>query len=92
MTVAVLGFDKPRARVGRSLYLVTSREACRPMPRFWRHKQRFGLDEHARAYEELFERLIQEHFEEFHEQLSDEARVVHWDGSVCSRTTRHSSA
>ena len=31
----------------------------------WRHKQRFGLERHARAYEELFERLAEEPFEEF---------------------------
>jgi hypothetical protein len=79
---AVLGFDKPRARVGRSLYLVTSKEGVPSDATVWRHKQRFGLDEHARAYKELFERVVTEHFEEFPEQMSDEARVVHWDGSV----------
>ena len=79
---AALGFDKHRDHVGRSQRLVTSREGVPSDATVWRHKQRFGLDEHARAYEELFERLLQEHFEEFPEQLSDEARVVHWDGSV----------
>jgi hypothetical protein len=79
---AVLGFDRRRDRVGRSLRLVTSKEGVPSDATVWRHKQRFGLDEHARAYEELFERLVMEHFEEFPEEMSDEARVVHWDGSV----------
>jgi hypothetical protein len=34
-----------------------------------RHKQRFGTEAHTAAYRELFERLIQEHFQEFPEEL-----------------------
>ncbi|MGH2852615.1 MAG: hypothetical protein ACRDLF_00265 [Solirubrobacteraceae bacterium] len=79
---AVLGFDKARDRVGRSLRLVTSFEGVPSEATVWRHKRRFGLDEHARAYRELFERLLEEHFEEFPKQMSEEARLVHWDGSV----------
>jgi hypothetical protein len=78
-----LGFhERPRNRVGRSLRLVTSKEGVPSDATVWRHKRRFGLDEHARAYRELFERLVKEHFEEFPEQMSEEARLVHWDGSV----------
>jgi hypothetical protein len=64
-----------------SLHLVTSKEGVPSDATVWRHKQRFGLEEQARAYKELFDRLVTEHFEEFPKQMSD-ARVVHWDGSV----------
>jgi hypothetical protein len=78
---AVLGFDRPRKRVGAGLRLVKSLDGVPSEVTIWRHKQRFGLDEHLAAYRELFERLVQEHFEEFPE-LAEEARVVYWDGSV----------
>jgi hypothetical protein len=78
----LLGFDKPRDRVGRGLRLVTSKEGVPSEATVWRHLQRFGLSEHARASWELFERVAKEHFEEFPEQMSEEARLVHWDGSV----------
>jgi len=79
---AALGFDRHRDRVGRSLHLVTSMEGVPSEATVWRHKQRFGLDEHVAAYRELFARIVKEHFEEFPEQMSEEARLVHWDGSV----------
>jgi hypothetical protein len=79
---ATLGFDRPRKRVGRSLHVVTSLDTVPSEATVWRHKRRFGLDAHARAYRELFERIVAEHFEEFPEQMSEEARLVHWDGSV----------
>jgi len=79
---AVLGFNKHRGHMGRTLRLVTSREEGVPSEAtVWRHKKRFGLDAHSRAYREQFERLVQEHLEEFPE-LAEEARLVHWDGSV----------
>jgi hypothetical protein len=77
----VLGFDRPRKRVGAGLRLVRSLDGVPSEATVWRHKQRFGLAEHVAAYRELFERLVQDHFEEFPE-LADEARLVHWDGSV----------
>ncbi len=78
---AALGFTCPRKRVGRSLRLVRSSHHVPSEATVWRHKRRFGLDEHVAAYHELFERLVMEHFEEFPE-LAEEARLVHWDGSV----------
>ena len=77
----VLGFDRPRKRVGAGLRLVKSLDGVPSEVTVWRHKQRFGLDEHVAAYRELFERLVQEHFEEFPE-LAEESRVVYWDGTV----------
>jgi hypothetical protein len=76
-----LGLDRPRKRVGAGLRLVKSLDGVPSEVTIWRHKQRFGLDEHLAAYRELFERLVQEHFEEFPE-LAEEARVVYWDGSM----------
>jgi hypothetical protein len=76
-----LGFDVPRKRVGAGLRLVKSLDGVPSEVTVWRHKQRFGLDEHLAAYRELFERLVQEHFEEFPE-LAEEARLVYWDGSM----------
>jgi hypothetical protein len=78
---AALGFDRPRKRVGAGLRLVKSLDGVPSEATVWRHKRRFGLAEHVAAYRELFERLVQDHFEEFPE-LADEARLVHWDGSV----------
>jgi hypothetical protein len=46
-----------------------------------RHLQRFGLDAHVAAYRELFERITQQHFQEFPE-LAEEARLVGIDGSA----------
>lgn len=60
---AVLGFGTNRARIGRNLRLVESDERVPSVATVWRHKQRFGLERHARAYEELFERLADEAFE-----------------------------
>ncbi len=79
---AALGFDHPRKRVGRSLRLVRSSDCVPSEATVWRHKRRFGLDRHAAAYRVLFEALVREHFEEFPEQMSDEAQLVHWDGSA----------
>ena len=78
---AALGFDCPRKRVGTGLRLVRSLDGVPSEATVWRHKQRFGLDEHVAAYQELFERLVMEHFEEFPE-MAEEARLVHWDGSM----------
>jgi hypothetical protein len=79
---AVLGFDKHRERVGRSLHLVTSKEGVPSEATVWRHKNRFGLDRHVAAYRVLFEALVREHFKEFPDQMSEEAQLVHWDGSA----------
>jgi hypothetical protein len=76
-----LGFNRPRKRVGQGLRLVKSLDGVPSEVTVWRHKQRFGLDEHVAAYRELFARLVKDHFSEFPE-LADEARLVHWDGSV----------
>jgi hypothetical protein len=77
-----LGFDHPRQRVGAGLSLVRSREGVPSETTVWRHKRRFGLQRHTSAYRVLFERLVEEHFKEWGEQLSEEARLVHWDGSM----------
>jgi hypothetical protein len=77
-----LGFDQPRKRVGAGLRLVKSLDGVPSEVTVWRHKQRFGAEAHTAAYRELFERLIQEHFQEFPEELTNESRVVHWDGSI----------
>jgi hypothetical protein len=76
-----LGFDRSRKRVGAGLRLVRSLDGVPSEVTVWRHKQRFGLDEHVAAYRTLFERLVRDHFEEF-PQLAEEARLVHWDGSM----------
>jgi hypothetical protein len=76
-----LGFNQPRQRVGAGLRLVKSLDGVPSEATVWRHKQRFGPDAHVAAYRELFERLVQEHFQEFPE-LADESRLVHWDGSI----------
>ena len=78
---AALGFDHPRKRVGRGVHVVRSSDFVPSESTVWRHMQRFGLDAYVAAYHELMERLVKEHFEEFPE-LADEARLVHWDGSV----------
>jgi hypothetical protein len=77
----VLGFNRPRKRVGRCLHLVKSLDGVPSVATVWRHKNRFGLGQHAAAYGVLFETLVREHFEEFPE-LADEAQLVHWDGSA----------
>jgi hypothetical protein len=77
-----LGFDRPRKRVGAGLRVVKSLDGVPSEVTVWRHKQRFGLDAHVAAYRQLFERLVAEHFEEFPEEMHDESRIVHWDGSV----------
>ncbi len=76
-----LGFNHPRKRVGRNLRLWRSLDGVPSEATVWRHKNRFGLAEHAAAYRVLFEALVREHFEEFPE-LADEAQIVHWDGSA----------
>jgi transposase len=76
-----LGFNGPRKRVGTGLRLVKSLDGVPSEATVWRHKARFGLDEHVAAYRTLFERLVRDHFEEFPE-LAQEATLVHWDGSV----------
>ncbi len=67
--------------MGAGLRLVKSLDGVPSEATVWRHKQRFGLEAHVAAYRELFERLVQEHFQEFPE-LADESRLVHWDGSI----------
>jgi hypothetical protein len=76
-----LGFDRSRQRVGAGLRLIRSLDGVPSEVTVWRHKQRFGLDEHVAAYRTLFERLVRDHFEEFPE-LAEESRLVHWDGSI----------
>lgn len=76
-----LGFNHPRKRVGAGLRLIKSLDGVPSEATVWRHKTRFGLDEHVAAYHTLFERLVRDHFEEFPE-LVEESRLVHWDGSV----------
>jgi hypothetical protein len=77
-----LGFNQPRKRVGSGLRLIKSLDGVPSEVTVWRHKQRFGPDAHAAAYRELFERVVQEHFQEFPEELREESRLVHWDGSI----------
>jgi len=77
-----LGFDHPRKRVGAGLRLVRSLDGVPSEASVWRHRRRFGLDRHVSAYRVLFERLVEEHFEEWPEQMSAEARIVNWDGSA----------
>jgi hypothetical protein len=59
---AQLGFDSARASVGRNLLLVGSDCGVPSEATVWRHKNRFGVERHARAYDELFERLADEPF------------------------------
>ncbi len=77
-----LGFNQPRKRVGTGLRLVKSLDGVPSEATVWRHKQRFGPDAHVAAYRELFERLVQEHFQEFPEEMLEESRIVDWDGSM----------
>lgn len=78
---AALGFDDDRHDGESQLRAVKSRDGVPSEATVWRHMQRFGLDAYVAAYQELMERLLNENFEEFPE-LADEARLVHWDGSV----------
>jgi hypothetical protein len=77
-----LGFDRSRKRVGAGLRFVRSLDGVPSEVTVWRHKQRFGLDEHVAAYRQLFEQLIAEHFEQFPDEMDEESRIIHWDGSV----------
>jgi hypothetical protein len=78
---AALGFDVSRQRVGRGLRVVKSLDGVPSEATVRRHRHRWGRDAHLAAYRELFERIVRDHFEEFPE-LAEEARLVHWDGSV----------
>jgi hypothetical protein len=79
---AALGFDHPRKRVGTGLRLVRSLDGVPSEATVWRHRRRFGMRRHLHAYRVLFERLVEEHFEEWPEQMREEARIVNWDGSM----------
>jgi hypothetical protein len=77
-----LGFDRPRKRVGAGVHLVRSLDGVPSEASVWRHKARFGLLRHVNAYRVLFERLVEEHFEEWPEEMREEASIVNWDGSA----------
>ena len=79
---AALGFDRPRKRVGVGLRLVRSLDGVPSEATVWRHKRRVGLKRHTVVYRVLFERLVEEHFQEWPEEMREESRLVHWDGSA----------
>lgn len=79
---AALGFDRPRKRVGAGLRLVRSLDGVPSEASVWRHRWRFGMQRHLHAYRVLFERLVEEHFEEWGDEMREEARIVNWDGSM----------
>jgi hypothetical protein len=76
----LLGFDKPRKRYGRGVTLVKSMDGVPSEVTIWRHLQRWGLDRHIGAYQELFQRLVHEHLEDA--DFQEEARTLNIDGSV----------
>jgi hypothetical protein len=79
-TRQVLGFDKPRKRYGKGVTLIKSLDGVPSEVTVWRHLQRWGLDRHIAAYEELFDRLLQEHLQD--PDLREEARTLNIDGSA----------
>jgi hypothetical protein len=79
-TRRLLGFDKPRKRYGRGVTLVKSMDGVPSEATIWRHLQRWELARHIEAYEQLFQRLLQEHLAS--PQFREEARVLNIDGSV----------
>jgi len=79
-TRILLGFDKPRKRYGRGLTLVRSMDGVPSEATVWRHLQRWTLERHIEAYEELFQRLVGDHLED--PDFQEEARTLNIDGSV----------
>jgi hypothetical protein len=79
-TRELLGFDKPRKRYGRGVTLVKSMDGVPSEATIWRHLQRWELSRHIEAYEELFQRFVQEHLED--PDFQEEARTLNIDGSV----------
>lgn len=73
---AALGFGTRRARIGRRSLRLAEPDDDGDVPSvatIWRHKQRFGAERHARAYETLFERLAEGFAEGSSEGLREEA-------------------
>jgi hypothetical protein len=79
-TRELLGFDKPRKRYGRGVTLVKSMDGVPSEVTIWRHLQRWELERHITAYEELFQRFVREHLE--NPDFQEEARTLNIDGSV----------
>ena len=79
-TREALGFDKPRKRYGRGVTLVKSLDGVPSEVTIWRHLQRWGLDRHIAAYEELFQTLLEEHLAD--PDFQEEARTLNIDGST----------
>ncbi len=74
----IFGFNKARPRKGgavQKLHVGIPSEAT-----LSRHRSRFGERRRRRAYERLFEALVQEHLEDFPE-MREEARHLTMDGS-----------
>lgn len=79
-TRQLLGFDKPRRRVGRAIRLVKSLDGVPCETTIWKHLQRWGLGRHIEAYEALFALLVSEHLAD--PDMRQEARTLNIDGSV----------
>jgi hypothetical protein len=84
-----LGFDRPRARVGRNLRVVESLDGVPSEKTVWRHLRRFGLDRHAAAYKQLFEELVSDHIQAFPDEMAEELKMMDFDGSaiLCHRSS-----
>jgi len=79
-TREALGFDQSRKRYGRGVTLVKSLDGVPSEVTIWRHLQRWGLDRHIAAYEELFQTLLEEHLAD--PDFREEARTLNIDGST----------
>lgn len=76
-----LGFDRPRRRVGSNLRVIKSLDGVPAEKTMWHHLNRWGLDRHGAAHKALFTAFVNDHFEEFPEEMAEEMRLVDFDGS-----------
>jgi hypothetical protein len=79
-TRELLGFNRPRRRVGSALRLVKSLDGVPSEVTIWKHLQRWGLERHIAAYQQLFQQLVGEHLAV--PEFRQEARALNIDGSV----------
>ncbi len=76
----LLGFDRPRRRVGRGLHIVRSLDSVPSESTIWRYHEDFRLNRRVLAYRRLFKELVKDQLAD--PEFREEARVLLVDGSA----------
>lgn len=87
-TRRLLGFDKPRKRVGANRNVWRLMDGVPSQATMSRHMARVGIERQAEAFRKLFERVTAAHLQD--PEMREEARTLNLDGSTTH--SRYSSS